>query len=46
MNSIGDKNIGFEDEARAADQTDIRATGELGNDVSHSKDIDIDDQEA
>ena len=33
MNSIGDKSIGFEDEAGAEDQTDIPATGELGNDV-------------
>ena len=36
MNSIGDKSIGFEDEAGAKDQTDIPATGELGNDVRPS----------
>ena len=45
MNSIGDKSIGFEDEAGAEDQTDIPATGELGNDVGLLEDIDI-DQEA
>ena len=45
MNSIGDKSIGFEDEAGAEDQTDIPATGELGNGVGLLEDIDI-DQEA
>ena len=35
----------FEDEAGAEDQTDIPATGELGNDVGLLEDIDI-DQEA
>ena len=45
MNSIGDKSIGFEDKAGAEDQTDIPATGKLGNDVGLLEDIDI-DQEA
>ena len=42
MNSIGDKIIGFGDEAGAEDQTDIPATGELGNDVGLLEGIDID----
>ena len=42
MNSIGDKSIGFEDEAGADDQTDIPATGEPGNDVGLLEDIHID----
>ena len=42
MNSIGDKNIGFEDEAGAEDLTTVPANVELGSEVGLAEDIDID----